>query len=93
MTGVTHTGAGKYIYDSSEESLGSPQQTFSTTTQIQQVTGGGASATTSSTTNTTSTTTSGATPAPTPTATPTPTPTPPPSSPPPSPPPSGGGGY
>ena len=91
MTGVTHTGAGKYIYDSSEESLGSPQQTFSTTTQIQQVTGGGASATTSSTTNTTSTTTSGATPAPTPTATP--TPTPPPSSPPPSPPPSGGGGY
>ena len=93
MTGVTHTGAGKYIYNSPEESLGSPQQTFSTTTQIQQVTGGGASATTSSTTNTTSTTTSGATPAPTPTATPTPTPTPPPSSPPPSPPPSGGGGY
>ena len=99
MTGVTHTGAGKYIYDSPEESLGSPQQTFSTTTQIQQVTGGGASATTSGATPTTSTTstTGGGTPAPTPTATPTPiptpTPTPPPSSPPPSPPPSGGGGY
>ena len=95
MTGVTHTGAGKYIYNSPEESLGSPQQTFSTTTQIQQVTGGGASATTSGATPTTSTTstTGGGTPAPTPTATPTPTPTPPPSSPPPSPPPSGGGGY
>ena len=104
MVGATHVSTPhQYIYDSPEESLGSAQQTVSTTTQIRQVTGGGASATTSGATPTTSTTstTSGGTPAPTPAATPTPTPaptpaatpTPPPSSPPPSPPPSGGGGY
>ena len=96
MVGATHVSTPhQYIYDSPEESLGSAQQIVSTTTQIQQVTGGGASATTSGDTPTTSTTstTSGGTPAPTPTPTATPTPTPPPSSPPPSPPPSGGGGY
>ena len=32
MTGATHTGAGQYIYNTPEESFGSSQQTFSTTT-------------------------------------------------------------
>ena len=86
MIGATHTSAPhQYIYDTQAESLGSSSGTVRTTTQIQQVAGGGASATTSATTPT---------PAPTPTPPPSsPTPTPPPSSsPPPSPPPSSGGG-
>jgi hypothetical protein len=94
MVGATHVSTPhQYIYDSPEESLGSPQQIVSTTTQIQQVTGGGTPTTTSSTTPTTPSTSDGETqtpsaPVPTPTPTPTPPPTPPPSSPP-----SGGGGY
>ena len=94
MVGATHVSTPhQYIYDSPEESLGSSQQTVSTITQIQQVTGGGTPTTTSSTTPTTPSTSDGGTqtpsaPVPTPTPTPTPPPTPPPSSPP-----SGGGGY
>ena len=101
MVGAFHVSSPhKYIYDTPEESLGSPTPIVGTTQSSTQTT-------TSTTTTTTSTSTPTATPSPTPTPTPTPpatsggggsaptpspTPTPPPS--PPTPPPSsGGGGY